>query len=357
MLRARRCLADTPFPFPWAQLVLTLLLLFTFTCPFLIVAFINARPLGIVLNVITVEVCVPFWGSRRASGAGPHALFNACPLACTARAGMTSGFWCWPDPQPGPPCCPARGSRSQALAAQTYWAMNEVARDLEDCYLYEPNDLPLARLQVLPAGSPAPCVLTRHQLAWPTQRPHRASDAHAHLAIRWQHTPVRPPAEPAGPMGTREALLTQPAWTLLVLACWPLFTLGLCVQYQMNQRLVAAANAQLPMYGPGKDFTYDARQVLQRCSCAGWLVRRADHQGCSRPEPAASTMQTDIAVTGMLNHRGKRQSSEPASPAAPRCAPPPMAPACAVCCPASGCALPQNTGMHTQLVCLGLGCA
>ena len=32
--------------------------------------------------------------------------------------------------------------------SQTYWAMNEVARDLEDCFLYEPNDLPLARLQV-----------------------------------------------------------------------------------------------------------------------------------------------------------------------------------------------------------------
>ena len=35
--------------------MLTLLLLYTLSCPFLIVAFINAPPLGIVLNVITVE--------------------------------------------------------------------------------------------------------------------------------------------------------------------------------------------------------------------------------------------------------------------------------------------------------------
>lgn len=31
------------------------------------------------------------------------------------------------------------------------------------------------------------------------------------------------------------------------------------VQYQLNQRLVAAARAQLPLYGPSEDFSYDAR--------------------------------------------------------------------------------------------------
>ena len=36
------------------------------------------------------------------------------------------------------------------MALQTYWAMNEVARDLEDPFVYEPNDLPLARFQVRP---------------------------------------------------------------------------------------------------------------------------------------------------------------------------------------------------------------
>ena len=30
-------------------------------------------------------------------------------------------------------------------------------------------------------------------------------------------------------------------------------------QYQLNQRLVAAARAELPLYGPSKDFSYDAR--------------------------------------------------------------------------------------------------
>lgn len=33
-------------------------------------------------------------------------------------------------------------------AVLTYWALNEVARDLEDPYIYDPNDLPLARHQV-----------------------------------------------------------------------------------------------------------------------------------------------------------------------------------------------------------------
>ena len=33
-------------------------------------------------------------------------------------------------------------------AVQTYWALNEVARDLEGPFVYDPNDLPLARYQV-----------------------------------------------------------------------------------------------------------------------------------------------------------------------------------------------------------------
>lgn len=34
------------------------------------------------------------------------------------------------------------------FSVQAYWALNEVARDVEDPWVYEPNDLPLARLQV-----------------------------------------------------------------------------------------------------------------------------------------------------------------------------------------------------------------
>lgn len=79
-----RTLVDTPFPFPWSQLVLMLLLVFSLTCPLLIVSWIEPLWLGVVLD-----------------------------------------FFC----------------------VQTYWALNEVARDLEDPYVYEPNDLPLARLQ------------------------------------------------------------------------------------------------------------------------------------------------------------------------------------------------------------------
>ena len=34
------------------------------------------------------------------------------------------------------------------LSVQSYWSLNEVARDLEDPFVYDPNDLPLARYQV-----------------------------------------------------------------------------------------------------------------------------------------------------------------------------------------------------------------
>ena len=63
---------DTPFPFPWAQLVLILLLVFSATCPLLIVAWVDSIWLGVLLNF---------------------------------------------------------------FAVLTYWALNEVARDLEDPYV------------------------------------------------------------------------------------------------------------------------------------------------------------------------------------------------------------------------------
>lgn len=30
---------------------------------------------------------------------------------------------------------------------QAYWALNEVSREMEDPFCFEPNDIPLARLQ------------------------------------------------------------------------------------------------------------------------------------------------------------------------------------------------------------------
>ena len=35
------------------------------------------------------------------------------------------------------------------IAVQSFFALNEVARDLEDPFVYEPNDLPMARIQVV----------------------------------------------------------------------------------------------------------------------------------------------------------------------------------------------------------------
>ena len=80
-----RKLADTPFPFPWAQMVLVLLIIFAGTLPLMVVAFIDKLWLAVIIDFFSV---------------------------------------------------------------QAYWALNEVARDVEDPWVYEPNDLPLARLQV-----------------------------------------------------------------------------------------------------------------------------------------------------------------------------------------------------------------
>eukprot|EP01024_Parvocaulis_polyphysoides_P005185 TRINITY_DN11299_c0_g1_i2.p1 TRINITY_DN11299_c0_g1~~TRINITY_DN11299_c0_g1_i2.p1 ORF type:complete len:218 (+),score=-1.61 TRINITY_DN11299_c0_g1_i2:84-656(+) len=79
-----RKLNDTPFPFPWAQAVLALLLMFALVVPIVITAFVKST-----------------W------------------LACTLTF----------------------------LSVSIYWTLNEIARDLEDPFWYDPNDLPLAYYQ------------------------------------------------------------------------------------------------------------------------------------------------------------------------------------------------------------------
>eukprot|EP00210_Caulerpa_lentillifera_P008077 g7712.t1 len=79
-----RKIADTPFPFPWAQFVAACLLSYALTVPIVISSFVTAPLLAVVLDVISVV---------------------------------------------------------------TYYALNEVARDLEDPFIYDPNDLPLATYQ------------------------------------------------------------------------------------------------------------------------------------------------------------------------------------------------------------------
>eukprot|EP00210_Caulerpa_lentillifera_P008030 g7667.t1 len=76
--------AETQFPFPWAQLVVFCLFAFAATAPFVITAFVPEPALAVALDVILVV---------------------------------------------------------------TSYALNEVARDLEDPFLYDPNDLPLATYQ------------------------------------------------------------------------------------------------------------------------------------------------------------------------------------------------------------------
>lgn len=86
MLGFEQCrkIMDTPFPFPWVQFVTACLLVYTFTVPIVIAAYVTADWLAFMLTVFAVT---------------------------------------------------------------TYHALNEVARDLEDPFLYDPNDLPMARHQ------------------------------------------------------------------------------------------------------------------------------------------------------------------------------------------------------------------
>eukprot|EP01025_Chloroclados_australasicus_P009970 TRINITY_DN13879_c0_g2_i10.p2 TRINITY_DN13879_c0_g2~~TRINITY_DN13879_c0_g2_i10.p2 ORF type:complete len:252 (+),score=12.30 TRINITY_DN13879_c0_g2_i10:727-1482(+) len=89
MLAFEHCrkLNHTPFPFPWAQMVLILMLLHMLTVPVMICAFIRDTYIAIVLSF---------------------------------------------------------------MAVQTYWALNEVARELEDPFMApDPNDIPFTQLQLL----------------------------------------------------------------------------------------------------------------------------------------------------------------------------------------------------------------
>jgi len=60
------------------------------------------------------------------------------------------------------------------FCVQSYWCLNEVARDLEDPFVYDPNDLPLARYQVcstpivliLPGAYSEPAFLCIYWSLW-----------------------------------------------------------------------------------------------------------------------------------------------------------------------------------------------
>ncbi|CAD7698439.1 unnamed protein product [Ostreobium quekettii] len=79
-----RKLVDTPFPFPWSQFVTAVLLVFAVTLPLVTAAFIRNTPLAVVIAFIST------WA---------------------------------------------------------HYALNEVSQDLEDPFIYEPNDLPMVQQQ------------------------------------------------------------------------------------------------------------------------------------------------------------------------------------------------------------------
>jgi hypothetical protein len=79
-----RYLSDTPFPFPWAQLIIVVLVVWQALIPLTVIVAYDDRPLGVVMAMASTWIL---------------------------------------------------------------WALNEVAREIEDPFTQEPNDLPLARLQ------------------------------------------------------------------------------------------------------------------------------------------------------------------------------------------------------------------
>jgi len=79
-----RKLATTPFPFPYSQFVVLLMIFFSITAPIMFIGYVQ-----------------DLWMTT---------LLSAC-------------------------------------ASATYSGLNEVARDIEDCFIYDPNELPLVRLQ------------------------------------------------------------------------------------------------------------------------------------------------------------------------------------------------------------------
>ena len=81
-MQARK-IVDTPFPFPHAQLIVMALVLFAFFCPCIMVAYLSEIWLVVSLNFITTWI---------------------------------------------------------------YFGVNEVSRELEDPFTYDPNDLPLTRI-------------------------------------------------------------------------------------------------------------------------------------------------------------------------------------------------------------------
>jgi len=81
-----RGIADIPFPFPYSNAIILILMIYTLTVPLLMWIWVKSAWFGALLAFI---------------------------------------------------------------ATFTYWTLNEIARDLEDPFLYEPNDLPLVRMQFL----------------------------------------------------------------------------------------------------------------------------------------------------------------------------------------------------------------
>jgi predicted membrane chloride channel (bestrophin family) len=79
-----RKLSESPFPFPWAQSITIILFIFLCSLPFIVIDFATS---------CTVSVLTTF------------------------------------------------------VSVQTYIMLNEVARDMEDPFLYDPNQLPLPQLQ------------------------------------------------------------------------------------------------------------------------------------------------------------------------------------------------------------------
>jgi hypothetical protein len=139
---------DTPFPFPWAQAVNFVLVVFTITAPFVIVAHTASTAVAVVITFIAVQSHVmlnevrtcghtALRGRTRAPVAMLHCLAaRALHMRCYMLA-LRAHAWC------AATCCDA----AQLACDASSILHVQVARDIEDPYHYDPNELPLPQMQ------------------------------------------------------------------------------------------------------------------------------------------------------------------------------------------------------------------
>ncbi|KAK9827509.1 hypothetical protein WJX74_006552 [Apatococcus lobatus] len=231
-----RKLSDTPFPFPWAQMVLVLLIIFAGTLPLMVVAFIDKLWLAITIDFFSV---------------------------------------------------------------QAYWALNEVARDVEDPWVYEPNDLPLARLQYqlnerLLAASTTWRPLTRPERNESRKTLGQAGPGSVKSVAPVQAAFMHPAALQATSLATGIDFNPTPRHPAFQqLDSQPESTSHASAQPAFNRHLEHSCNGQAPSHFYDSDHEYLPRRQPLACSCNGHVV----------PSQPGNDLERQLVAEIVISHK------------------------------------------------------